>query len=97
MSHVVLNCSMCNALFSGIHGTAKSAREIHQRTCQPTVDVKYENHTVTLQRNPSTGEFMCYCNASGCPRGYKTTRGIKDHAKSLHSTWIGLQVLGLGL
>lgn len=92
MSNVVLKCSICNAAFSGIYGTAKSAREVHQRTCQPTVDVKYKNLTIHLQRNASTREFMCYCDASGCPRGYKTTRGIKDHAKSLQSNWIGSEV-----
>lgn len=83
-------CSACNRVFvADSYPKAKSARDAHRRTCVATLRVEYANATVTLTRQPDTGDFLCTCSEHPNGHRFSATNNLRRHVKLSKCHWIG--------
>ncbi|KAG6882946.1 hypothetical protein C0993_008560 [Termitomyces sp. T159_Od127] len=83
-------CTKCNKTFmADSYAKAKSARDVHRRTCVSSFQVEYPNATVTLSRQSNTGDFVCICSLYPAGHSFNSTHNVKKHVTLSKCHWVG--------
>jgi hypothetical protein len=75
-------CSYCSQNFN-----TNNELQVHKRRCLPDIAVTYANQTVVVTKEEKG--YCCYCAHSSCPKYFATTKGLTNHARTIHMDWIG--------
>ncbi|KAG6882658.1 hypothetical protein C0993_009690 [Termitomyces sp. T159_Od127] len=83
-------CTKCNKTFmADSYAKAKSARDVHRRTCVSSFQVEYPNAMVTLSRQSDTGDFICICSLYPAGHSFNSTHNVKKHVTLTKCHWVG--------